>query len=84
MRTLSSLLLALAGAALLIVGAVAPLTPSEGLPPVKDMAIYGVLPLIMIAAGISLSQSAPLRLLLSVVFLAGVALLGYVALALLA
>lgn len=51
-------------AALYVLGLIAPLTPSEGVPELLDVLLFAALPVVLLAIGTVVARSAVLRLLL--------------------
>lgn len=79
---LISLVLAIAGAGLLFLGVVGPLTPPEGLPVIQDMALYGALPIFLLGMSTALMPWKIFKALLTIILIAAVLLLVYLGLAL--
>ncbi|GGY43158.1 hypothetical protein [Parvularcula lutaonensis] len=80
LKFLASLIVSLAGIGLLVIGVIGPLTV-PGVPKLADIGLYAVLPVAMIAVSISYTSSTILKFLLTIVLIAAIAVLGYVALA---
>lgn len=81
LKFLASLIVSVAGIGLLLIGVIGPLTVASGMPSLADIGLYAVLPIAMIAVSISYTSSTILKFLLTIVLIAAIALLGYVALA---
>lgn len=79
---LISVVLAIAGVGLLFLGVVGPLTPPEGLPPVEDMGLYGLLPVVLLGVSTAAMPIKILKAVLTVLMIGAILLLVYLGLAL--
>jgi hypothetical protein len=77
MRSIASLVVAGAALYLLFQGVLGPLTPPEGLPTTGDAALYGGLPVILLAAAASLAGRGIVRALLVALLIAAIGVLLY-------
>ncbi|MEM9810152.1 MAG: hypothetical protein AAF788_02905 [Pseudomonadota bacterium] len=80
LRFLFSFVAVAAGALLLLNGILAPLTPKEGMPEMRDVLLYGAAPLALMALGILFTDKGVLRLLYTLVMVAAIFGLIYVGL----
>jgi hypothetical protein len=82
MRGLIGFILMGLAAFAVVSGLMGTLTPSDGLPPLRDIGLFAALPLIVMMFAIGITQNAMLRLVFVLIFLAAIGALGYTGLVL--